>query len=348
MTFENMPYLSSSVVIGEIYAPQKDEKEPEVPKYIVRIQLPNGNSTLISNVISSTLFGGVYDLLQIQRRPTVDEDGQAPDPNSPSQFNKGDKVIVALPCNDFRRGIIIGGYKHPRSGYSLPNPDSADPQLRLSYQGLNFDINPDGEFILTHTGPQKVTNGIDVPIPDPTVLSRLSLLKDGSFKVQDANKQSITIDATNKQITLQSVKQELTMTADGKFKLSSVDTMELSAKSKYILTVGTESLTLDGVSSDTVLKGNKSITIDAGVSAILKGGSSVKLDGGKAVLELKNSKLSLGNGSIEVLDLLIKLLQEMQIGAPTFANSAVGPCVLNPTILTKITETIVKLQLLKL
>lgn len=340
----NLPLLYSPIVIGEIYKIQEDSKD--YPKYIVAVNLPNGNRTLISDVISSTVFGGVFDSFQVVRRIMEDDNGNVKPYKA--DYTKGDRVIVALISNDYRRGVIIGGLQNPRNKYTLPVPDFKKPQALLSYLGMSFAVDPDGQFIITHGGAQVVTNTEESPAQDPKVQSKYSMLKDGTLRAEDNNTQFIEINATTKAITLKSLEEFVTIDQSKKdITLNSTKTMNLLVKEKFTLKSDSELIEVDGVNHTIKLKANKTIDIKASSDVKLNGDSSVLLDGGKAKLVLKKGKVALGAGGVELLDLLIKLADAMAKAAPTFVSTNQGPGILNGSVVKAASELKAKLSSIK-
>lgn len=340
----SVPQISSPILVGEIYQVQEDSKD--YPKYVVSVDLPNGNRTVISNVISSTMFGGVFDTFQVVRRPTLDDNGNAK-PFKPG-FTKGDRVLVALISNDYRRGVIIAGMQNPRNQYTLPVKDLKKPQAQLSYLGMTFSVDPEGQFVIKHEGAQKVTNTEESPKQDPKVLSKYSMLKDGTLKAEDNKKQFVEINATTKIITLKSLEEFVTIDQVKKdITLSSTKTVNILAKEKFTLKSATEMIEVDGVGHTIKLKANKTIDLKASTDVKLSGDASVILDGGKAKLSLQKGKVALGSGSVELLDLLIKLADAMTKAASTFVATKQGPGILNPSVAKAAGELKAKLSSIK-
>lgn len=283
-----IPY-TPSISVGEIVAIQEPTSDSDtVLKYIVRIETENGTSTFVSNVVSSTMVGGIADGLKIYRRPTtVDDKPYKIDDNTP--FGVGERVIVAFINNDLRRGVIIGGYNRAIDLIELPEPDEDKPQMRFQYLGMIFDIDTKGQLTITHTGAPKITDSPqDVPEIDEKKVSTLMFMDDSSFVFVDANKQSIKVDAANKKIELTSDKEKVSIDQSGSIKVEA----------------------------------SKDVTIKA-------------------------PKIAFGTSSTELLDLIDKLLEALQQAAPQFVQTAVGPGVLDPNLVSTIVETKTKLAQIK-
>lgn len=341
-----LPLISSPILLGEIIQIQKNSDT--YPLYMVRVELPNGNSTIISNVISSTIFGGVYDSLQVVRRPSSDKNGDSKPQGIPPNFVKGDRIIVACLGNDYRRGVIIGAINHPRNKYTLPVPDFTKQQMRMSYLGIDFDVDPDGQLIITHKGAPVVTNTNEGPQQDPKNLSNWSMLKDGSSIFSDNNKQTIKIDATNKLISLKSVEESFTLDSGKKLvSINATKNMTTTVKEIYTLTVGTEKLVLDNNASTVLLQSNKTMTLKAGADIKVTGESSLFLDGGKAIVSLKSGKIAIGTSSAELLQILTDFLDALTQAAPIFVSTKMGPGELNPQVIAAASKAKAKIASFK-
>lgn len=239
-----IPY-TPSISVGEIVAIQEPTSDTDtVLKYIVRIETANSTSTFVSNVVSSTMVGGIADGLKIYRRPTIVNDKPyTVDDNTP--FGVGERVIVAFINNDLRRGVIIGGYNRVIDLIELPEPDEKKPQMRFQYLGMIFDIDTKGQLTITHTGAPKITDSPqDVPEIDEKKVSTLMFMDDSSFVFVDANKQSIKVDATNKKIELTSDKEKVLIDQTGSIKVEASKDVTIKAPKIAFGTSSTELLDL--------------------------------------------------------------------------------------------------------
>lgn len=239
-----IPY-TPSISVGEIVATQEPTSDSDtVLKYIVRIETENSTSTFVSNVVSSTMVGGIADGLKIYRRPTVvDDKPYAVDDKTP--FGVGERVIVAFINNDLRRGVIIGGYNRVIDLIQLPEPEEKKPQMRFQYLGMIFDIDTKGQLTITHTGAPKITDSPqDVPEIDEKKVSTLMFMDDSSFIFVDANKQSVKVDAANKKIELASDKEKVSIDQKGTIKVEASKEVIVKAPKVAFGTSSTELLDL--------------------------------------------------------------------------------------------------------
>jgi uncharacterized protein involved in type VI secretion and phage assembly len=66
-----------------------------------------------------------------------------------------------------------------------------------------------------------------------------------------------------------------------------------------------------------------------------------------AKLKLEKNKIALGSGGDEILDMTSKMMEAIINAAPTFCSTSVGPGVLNPQVVQKLTELKMKLDKIK-
>lgn len=241
----NPTVYTPSISVGEIVSVQKPDFDSDtIIKYIVRVETDNGSSTFVSNVVASTLIGGIADGLKIYRRATL-SNNKSYKVDDKSQYGIGDRVIVAFINNDLRRGIIIGGYNRIIDFVELPEPDTEKPQMRFQYLGMMFDIDTKGQLTITHTGAPKLTDDPDdVPEIDEDKVSTLTLKDDSSFIFKDANKQTITVDASKKKIELISKKEKVVIDQSGKVEIEASNLVTINAPKVAFGTSSTELLDL--------------------------------------------------------------------------------------------------------
>jgi uncharacterized protein YxjI len=128
--------------------------------YEILVRLGDGSETFLYDVPAMSAFGGISDFSHTRYRGTADDEssGDATLFSSQGRYNSvGDKVIVAFLSGDMRRPIIVGFYPHPKRPFDLPDAESDQPQTKLAYLGMEVDINPAGETLVTHRGAPAVS-----------------------------------------------------------------------------------------------------------------------------------------------------------------------------------------------
>lgn len=187
--FQNTP-LRVGIVMESYDIDNQKNISKNVPEYTVVTKESNPSGGIdykkYTNVISLDKFGGVADFFEYRSRPnTVVIDKES---NKPSyDFSKQNGSLVLLLCLDgfSEQAIIIGG---------LPNIINEKNQRKTTltkenglhmegeYNGINWKVNKDGEFVLTFRSPTD-NNGKIIDKKYSGTFSKID--KTGSFEVKD-------------------------------------------------------------------------------------------------------------------------------------------------------------------
>lgn len=111
-------------------------------------------------------------------------------------------TAVLLQCVDglSQFGVITGFAEHPDL---LPDDRTLGYYYQFNRNGMQFGINKDGEYSSIFTGAILDPNtNTYIQAPDDTTGTYFKFLKDGSWKVDNVKGESITLDKTNKQISI--------------------------------------------------------------------------------------------------------------------------------------------------
>lgn len=132
----------------------------------------------------------------------------------------------------------------------------------------------------------------------------------------------------------------------GKTDFTAEKPVNLLLKDSLTITSKDITATLDGaltmnVSKDTMLALKGKFTIDTPTKEIrLQGGTG-------ATLSLNSGKVALGTSAVELLDQILQVFTEMITAAPKFVATSVGPGVLDPGVLAKLTSVKAALTTIK-
>jgi len=284
------PFLRMGIV--KSIFPTEDNTQGDI-RYLVALQDRND----IVNVTCRMMrrFGGVYNYEDVVYRG-YNTNG-TPDTVLNWNAKAGDDVIVAFFNGEGREGIILGGLTHAARSISL---DSAlGPQYESEFNGINTNINADGEWTLTFKGqPTNLSILNDTPnsqLPDPVYdttvgSSFMKFDKTGGWTISDnatSDPQSVFIDKANGMITVTSGQISLVM-----------------AKGDQSVMLTCQDLTIN--SSNSITETTTNYTLTATSTA-----------------KLNSPQVAIGNNGIELLDQLSKLIDAL--GALVII-SPVGPC----------------------
>jgi hypothetical protein len=148
----NVPYLCDGE-IRKVYDFTGETRNTVTYEVLVRFQ--DGSETYLYNVPAMSMFGGIGDFSHARYRGTQDDqsDSDANLFDSQGRFNSvGDKVVVAFLSGDMKRPIIVGFHPHPKRPFDLPEPEVDAPQAKMSYLGMEVEVNTVGEALITHRG----------------------------------------------------------------------------------------------------------------------------------------------------------------------------------------------------
>jgi hypothetical protein len=322
--------LQYGLLEGEIVAYCPPNAELPFPTYIVRVTLPDGNETVVTNAIASGgMFGGQYDYCQVAYRPTAASGKQAKyEDGSKAAQTVGDRVLVGFISGNLRRPIIVCSIPHPMMTSDLPEKKTQEPQVSFQIQGMKFEVNPKGELTITHQGkPQVKPGGTDPGFKSDNIV--IFNMTDTGWSITDSQKQSIVDDREKKTLTISSNKEKIVLDRSKK-------QIELDTSGKLMITT----------SKDCVMDIGGSAKITCSNNCEIKA-TKVSVDGGGGKLTLSGNTVALGTSTGELVDLVLSVFQEILNNAPHIGDSFVSPVILSPAIATKLTEVVAKMSAIK-
>lgn len=299
--------------IGIVQKVFVDQKKGDI-RYLVEVQ--DRNDRIPTNCRMMRRFGGVYNYEDVIYRGYAIND--KPDPVQDFQAKAGDIVLVASLNGETREGVILGGITHAARRVELKPEDG--PQYKSEFNGVEKYINKDGEYTVTFKGQptnlDKLKETPSAKIKSPTYNVEIGSTyykfdKEGGWQICDNAKsdpQKIHVDKKTGTVTINSGKVSLKFTKK---------TEDIAFKSK----------TLGVTATDKIEQTTKTFKVAAETTATIK-----------------SPKIALGTDSIELLDMIVKLIDAMSKVQPI---SPLGPCtplIATPqwpdieTIKSKITE----------
>lgn len=307
---------------AEILQVQEESKDYPHALYMLRVMLPQGQQCVVRNaIVAKGNYGGIYDYFQSFHRPTAERNLTYADDATQLQ-TVGERCLVAFISGDIRRPIIVSGMPHPLMPNDLPDKDKKEVQCTFQVAGMRIEVWPSGKCRLVHQGAPKVTQGSAVTGQDAQNVCTMVFEDDGSWNVTDSEKQKIAVNRTAKTIVIENDKDKITLDKTTN-KLTATVEGEVEVTAKKQVKVATE---------------DKAI-VEAKADVEVKADGKIILDGSGGKLKLESNKVALGSDTAELLDLLSKLLDEMNQNASTFVTTAYGPGVLNPKLVAKVVET---------
>jgi hypothetical protein len=268
-----------------------------------------------------TRFGGIWNIEEYSFKGWADKSVNQPidGMGASFQYKAGDHVLIACINGSGRDGVILGGLKHPGREGEL---DADEIAYLNRFNGLEKSIDKDGAYKVTFNGAPVNTAQLDAPptsspLPKPIYDSTVAgsfygFDNTGSFEVNDAQGQSLRIDKTSKGITVKSGVNTLEITSIGETNITNVSTTIKSIKSFDIQTLiaNIAAVTSITLAAPSVTVG--SVTFSGGGAT-----STSPLGISTPAFKLLSPKIAIGNGVVDLIDTLVKLIEELGLTVVT-------------------------------
>lgn len=317
--FENTPLRIG--VITECYEINEEKNITKlVPEYTVVTQENDGKMgtkyVTYTNVISTDKFGGVADFFEYKLRPTKlkisDESKKVS-----HDFKKQNGSLVLLLCLDgfSEKAIIIGG---------IPNVMDQKTQRKTTltkenalhmegeYNGINWKVNKDGEFVLTFRSPTDNNGKI---ISDKYSGTFVKIDKTGSFQTKDKHNF----------VKMDNDKGGISLTTDASQTTSADKNIELTAKADFKVKSDKWSTEIAGSATNKAA----SWALETSGDVNIKASGPIKLDSSLLDIKAKNvsvqaNTINLGVGGSPAIILTTKFIGIGNLGGPVI-SSPLGP-----------------------
>ncbi len=316
--FENTPLRIG--VITECYEINDPKNVTKlVPEYTVITQQTDGmkgiKNVTYTNVIAADKFGGIADFFEYKLRPTLIKIDNQPNKVS-HDFKKQNGSLVVLLCLDgfSEKAIIIGG---------IPNVMDQKTQRKTTltkenalhmegeYNGINWKVNKDGEFVLTFRSP---TDNNGKVINNKYSGTFVKIDKTGSFQAKDKHNF----------VKMDNDKGGISLTTDATQTTNADKNIELTAKADFIVKSDKWSTEIAGSATNKAASWGIEVSGDVNI----KSSGPIKLD--SSLLDIKTktvniqaNKINLGVGGAPALILSTKFIGS-NAGGPVL-SSPMGP-----------------------
>jgi hypothetical protein len=301
----------------------------------------------LASVVSSAFGGGGY---------TFDFNDEK------ANAKVGDRVYISFINGFITRPVIIGYAQHPNQVDEFKGKDASEvePNLIFQYNGIRATIDEEGQLTVIHKGPPEISEkpgagaksyggggavgaalsaigggslepeNEAVKFPDQKKQRTLfEFLKDGTFRIRDAEGQVIEVNTAKKEIMISNNSTKSTDSLNG---LGALVGAALGS-----LIPMAESIKLKGSDKEVEILSRKTIVAKAGLGTI----------------KSENGKFAIGTQAAELFDLLTKILEQLDtiltqiqsITVPTAVGPS-GPPVNTPAFATAQAQLKVITQLL--
>ena len=309
-----MDFSLKNGVVLEILEIDDDRNQSKlVPEYNVMV-VESNNTAIYKNVISIDVFGGNADYQQTKYR-TPDDPKAVQDSGSLKDQN-GSIVLILCLDGSAEKGVIVGSIAHPSLDPVLTKEKGH--HLEGEFNGINYEINKDGEFTLTY---KSSTTNDGTPADEEAGGTSVKIAKDGTVEISTGNDETIKLDKTGKNINVSAgndittdSKNNTDLTVGANLNAKITSDLLLEAGGQAAMTIGSQ-FQLEAKSQVVV----KSPMVQVDSSAMVK----IKTN----VLDLSGNLILVG-GPSAVLPALLPTTQYLGtspfLGLPV-VTSAIGP-----------------------
>jgi hypothetical protein len=340
-SYQNKILKNSSLRMGVVIETiEIDDKEKSIngiaPEYDVLVvdQEEDGplSTTVYRNCLSAQFFGGVADFFEAKLRSP----DKAKEIEKKVDFTNEDITgsVVLLLCLDSNaeKAIIIGSLGNPNRKTTLTKEN--EQHLEGEYNGVNWQINKDGEFTVTF---KSKTNNKGEYDDETSGGTYLKMDKKGNFEINDDESELIQIDKENKAINIESENEISQATKEYSVE---ADNINLTAAQKLVADIsGTAAIKVKGkmgietgailnikaamakISSDSVVDiGGQVLKISAATTVFSC--PSFTISGGTFIIQ--GGQMILGASPTPAVTLSTQFIGIGNKGAPVI-SSAIGP-----------------------
>ena len=330
--------LHRGYVVRPVY-PEEEENQTGFLEYIVMIE-----DQEFDGVLDMTHGGGIFNNHTRVRHGATNTDSPGFNLSVDSGYHQrtdGEQVLCLFIGGNGDIPIIIGSSEHTR--IEAVNKDYKKPSKalgvyeRYEFNGLEFIIDKDGNFSITHLGAKDMLALGDISVPrDPSKLpykgSFYKILSDGTIQIELNPTTKILINPVTNVMSFENG-AGTNFTIDGvsdSFTITNASGMELklagAADDKYsFTTVAGTKVEVTGGLSDVILAetaGGAKVTVDgladeivaetsAGDKIEMLAGETKMTAGTGGVVKLANEMVGIGGASAELLQQVSDGLQQL-------------------------------------
>lgn len=308
----NSPFLREGVVIEMYDIDSKENITKAAPEYNV-LCIENSknsiNTTIYKNCLLAQSFGGVADFLEYKLE--IPKDSMKVKQQAKFQEQEGSRVIVLFIDGVMDRGIIVGSIGHPKRKTTLTKEN--EKHLEGEYNGINWQVNKDGEFTLTF---KSASDNEGKYKDESSGGSFIKFDKEGSLSFDDKKSNKIKLDKT---------KEQLDIIIGKKINIKGGD--ELTIETPKNGTIKVKDLLLEA-SGKATIKSQSDFTIDSSGKVDIKGkkvtvdASNIDLKGQN--VNIQGTKIALGQGGTPALTMSTIFQGVGNLGAPVICTAVSG------------------------
>lgn len=292
-------------VVGQIekihYVDDQSNVSKTYVEYDVSIRDAKGGQSTLRNVRKADTEGGSndYDEMIMEANEFASK-GKLETANFFKNKN-GTTVLVCCIDGSKDKPVILMALQHP----TKKGAKRADGVRRKGeFRGIQWELNKDGELIITQQGPRGADGKLKV---SDKVLTVVKFDKDGNLIINDKAMNQIKLNNTDVKVEIQSDSKGTKLELDGKNDKITTTTagglkteMDGPSDKMTITTAGGLKVEIDG-SGDKVtytLAGGVTVTIDgANIITLSAGATKIIIDGASGKIKLDGALVDVGTGA---------------------------------------------------
>ncbi|MEM4379060.1 MAG: hypothetical protein QXL01_00035 [Thermoplasmatales archaeon] len=269
MNFTNIPFLVEGEIIGvSSYSGKMKGISKKFFYYVCRATMQDGSQVILNNVVAASMFGGIGDYFQVKHKGSADvpEDVKYGLNDDRNTKTIGDRVLISFVNGHITKPVIVAFLPHPQQTDEFQGKDhkTLKPQFVWQYNGIRVKIDDEGQLSVIHKGAPEIkdlgansgqlagavgaaASAISGAASDPdpsnpavifkptTERTLFEMLKDGVFRIRDAEGQIIEIDRTKKRIYISNNDIKSTESIDGSPLSGGLQLLTNSTDAEYVL-----------------------------------------------------------------------------------------------------------------
>lgn len=270
-------------------------------EYDVSVRDAKGGQSTLRNVRKADTLGGAndYDQMILEANEFASK-GKLETANFFKNKN-GTTVLIMFIDGSKDKPVILMALQHPTK---KGTKRAEGVNRKGEYRGIQWELNKDGELIITQQGPRGADGKLKV---SDKVLTVVKFDKDGNLIINDKATNQIKLNNTDVKVEIQSDSKGTKLELDGKNDKITTTTagglkteMEGQSDKMTVTTAGGLKVEIDG-SGDKITfttAGGPKVTIDgANMITLEAGATKIVIDGNSGKIQLDGTLVDVGTGA---------------------------------------------------
>jgi hypothetical protein len=332
--------LKLGIVLKVLEIDDPDNRLEIAPEYNV-MTIEDENVSVYQNCLCAESFGNAADFFTAKLRPTKDE--VKTKKQATPQDQNGAIVLLLCLKGKSEQGVILKSLGHPNK--KTPLTKEAGLHMEGEYNGVNWQVNKDGELTVTFKTPSTINDEGSVEYLDEEIGGTfVKIDKEGSVEISDSKAESIKINKTDQTISIEAEK-DISHTTNANFNVVAKENIDLQATKDLLFSAEGKADVI--IKKDMKAEISKNFKLKA-KQVEVESESMIRIKARQAMLEaslldmqvkqvtikgnivnVNASKIILGTGATPAVTLNTKFIGTGNLGGPV-VSTAIGP--FSPTV----------------